>query len=147
MTWIPLVERMVVVMLFGSLELALEPTLTGREVGCGLWVEVGAALCRVGLGGLVERGIAAGDGVGDGEYIDVDKWVVVELTSRTGGVISTLLGVTGSEGLEGKLRSSEIRYVFYSHGRQTYQLDTAHKIGAMASSAKQLKNRPRVHPG
>lgn len=68
MTWMPLVEMMVVVMLFGSLELAFEPTLSGSEVGCGLWVGVGAALCRVELDGLVEIGIAAGYVVADGEW-------------------------------------------------------------------------------
>lgn len=104
-TWMPLVERMVVVMLSGWLELALEPILAGSEVGCGLWVETGAALCEVELDGLVDIGIAVVDVVVDVEYIDVDKWVVVELTSRTGGVgtggvTEVLLGVMGLEGVE-----------------------------------------------
>ena len=80
--------------------------------------------------------------------MDVDEWVVVvELTSGTGGVVEVLLGDTGLEGLEGGLRSSEIRYIVHSHGKQTYQLANTHKIGSIISSAKQLKNRPRVHPG
>ena len=49
---------MVVVMLFGSPESALDRILTGSEIGCGLWVGVGAALCGVELGGLVDIGIA-----------------------------------------------------------------------------------------
>jgi len=36
----PLVEVRVVVMLSGTLELALELTLTGSGAGCVLWVEV-----------------------------------------------------------------------------------------------------------
>lgn len=51
---------MVVVMLFGSLESALEPILTGNEIGCGLWVGAGGALCGGELDELVDTGIAAG---------------------------------------------------------------------------------------
>lgn len=70
-------------MLSGWLEVALGPIMARGEVGCGLWVEpgLGAALCGVELDGLVDIGTAVGIVVVDGEYIDVDKWVVVELTS------------------------------------------------------------------
>lgn len=79
----PLVERMVVVMLFGSFELALETILTGSEIGCGLWVEANAALCGGELDGLVEIEIAAGVVVAGGkrECIEVERRVVVVLTS------------------------------------------------------------------
>lgn len=105
---------MVVVMLFGSLELALETMLTGSEIGCGLWVGVGAALCGGGLDELVDIGIAAGVVVGNGRCIEVGKWVVVELTSGIGGVIELLEGAMELEGVEDELGSSEIRYIVYS---------------------------------
>lgn len=69
-------------MLFGgSLELELEPilTLTGSEVGCAFWVEVGVAICRLGLDGLDGVGSAEGVVVVGEEDLDVNKWLVVEV--------------------------------------------------------------------
>jgi len=105
----PLVKRRVVVILFGSLKLGLESTLTGSTVGTPwIGVKVGVATCRVGLDGLDDTWIAEGVVVVDGEGIDVDKWVVVELTSGNGRVIEMLLGgAMGPEGVERGLGSSE----------------------------------------
>ena len=131
----PLVERMVVVMLIGSFELALETILTGSEIGCGLWVN--AALCEVELDGLVEIGIAAGVVVAGWKWecIEVERRVVVVLTSGVGVDIELVGGAMGLEEVEGGLRSSEIRYlVLHPRGKQTYQLVSAHKIESTGSS-------------
>ena len=106
---------MVVVMLFGSPELTLEAILTGSEVGCTVWAGVvGVVRCRIKLDGLDDVEIEVGVVVADGEDIEVDRWLVVELTSESGRVVdmSMLLGgITGAEGMEVRLHSGEIYHL------------------------------------
>jgi hypothetical protein len=65
-------------------------------------LKVGVVFCRVELDGLDDTGIAEGVVVVDGEDIDVDKWVVVELTSGNGRVVEMLLGRSYGERKERK---------------------------------------------
>ena len=153
-TWTPLVERKTVVMLFGSVELALEPKLTGSGVGCALWAEVGGEKCRVGLDGLEDGGIAEGAVVVGGEDIGGDRWLVVELTSDEGSVVETsmpLEGIMGPEGTVDRLYYGEIYRLLWS--QQTYQAagSSVHIKPSLfpnptASGVERLRNRPRVHP-
>lgn len=144
-------------MLFGSAELALGPMLTGGEVGCVLWVEVGGGgggtKCRVELDGLKDVWIAEGVVVVGGEDIGEDRWLVVELTSEEGSVVEmamSLEGIMGLEGVEDGLYYGEIYRLL--PWQQTYQAAGSRHMGLSwipiptVSDAKRLRNRPRVHP-